>query len=160
MYEIVAEGMPLLYFTKSDELPASVVNGKVVRGLRDELRTFIHDAIQANSDFRLVLIAGDLKPDNLDVYYLHWDDNSDLDSLDDRVIKGLHTDEDFANSITTIYQRTLCTNCDWIGDTLVVPPVGSTTIMSRLHDVKAPKRKNMRCPTCNTYLRQFVVKIL
>ena len=77
MKEIEAEGMKYIYFTKSEGLPDQVLKEPSV----DEsgMRLVWNEILAHNlADIRLVLINSAISPDQKSLYYLHWNDSTDL----------------------------------------------------------------------------------
>lgn len=161
MNEIQAEGTTYLYFTKKEGLPSSSILGATVIGIPDQM---IWDTLLKTSmnDMRVVL-SKLLEPNTLYLYFLHWDDSANLDILDEQVLNGTFSDADFVNSVKTQLTRTKCLNCDWQGDTLVMPPaepyIGSPGLERKKLSVRYERHGFKTCPNCGAKLRQDVVKI-
>jgi hypothetical protein len=154
MRRIRAEGLEFLYFASAEE-PMS--EGLTV----PKVSPFMLTHLPALSNVRMVVVPYALRPEQAEIYYLHWKDAPDLDELDRKVQEGTHTDEDFAPSILTTYQNTWCRSCKNQWHTLVVPP--DTYIgLGDLHRRKMASRwKDVKsCPFCKASLGQIVLEIL
>jgi hypothetical protein len=94
------------------------------------------------------------------MYWLYWDDGSDLCALDARVESGTYTDADFESSVKTQYSKTICDSCKREWDTLIMPPgdpyLGAEGLLEQKLQMWGPKFK--KCPACGASLRQMVVK--
>ena len=155
MKKIQAEGTTFAYWTRADGIPKAIEMGLQVKGLEP----FMATQLGTCPEIRLILIR------LLDLHiayirYLYWDNEQDLDILDDKVVQGKFTDDDFKDAVKTVYQRTVCSNCGYTWDTLVMPPepyLGSPGLFEKKLAEKVPKLKT--CPNCGASLRQLVVKI-
>ena len=165
MKEIYPEGTKFIYLTKTDELPAK---GTEMLGLKIEgVPPYEHwERVKSNglTDIRLAVMAFPIAPHQGYVYCLHWDDNTDLDLLDHRVTLNQYNDEDFMNSVKSQIQITKCFECGWEGLTLVMPtgdPYPNSPKLAKTKEERRYRRGGFifTCPTCNTSLRQGVVKI-
>src|SRR5690606_36447476 len=89
-----------------------------------------------------------------------WSGGPDLEALDRRVLEGTYTDADFAGSVKTVYQETICSQCGAGWQTLVMsggdPYPGAPGLDQRTLEMG----KFLLCPACRASLRQAVVKIL
>jgi hypothetical protein len=114
------------------------------------------------SDIRVVL-SKLLQSDVLYLYFLHWDDESDLGKLDEKVVSGTFTDKDFENAVKTQLTETRCFNCNWEGYTLVMPPaepyIGAPGLEQKKLALRTARQGFKTCPNCGASLRQDVVKI-
>jgi len=117
--------------------------------------------IMDNSDIRMVIIKG-FETKVGYVYYLHWDDESDLRSLDDKVEKGVFTNIDFKYAIKTLYDIVKCIN-NHTWEVLVVPSgdpyLGNPGLMEKKIADRGNRNGFKMCPLCKASLRQMVVKI-
>jgi len=159
MKEAEAESAGYIYFAKADGVPGTIEMGLHVQGLDP----FMREQLPDSSDIRLVLIRSFFRPDSADIYYLYWNDGSDLDILDRKVEQGTYTDDDFKNSVKTLYQQTVCANCHSKWDTLIIPPgdpyLGAPGLLESKIKAKADSGAFKICPHCGARLRQMVVKI-
>jgi hypothetical protein len=112
------------------------------------------------SIIRIILADNPIRQSEYFLYYLYWDDNLDLLSLDDRVKKDEFTDQDFMNSIKTFVTEITCLDCNSVYIALVVPTGDSYVSSPNLIDEKIKCRKYCSCPNCLQSLKQLVVKIL
>lgn len=167
--EITAERATYIYFTEVDSLSQITTVGFQVKGFEP----FMQEHATKKEDFRLVLVKSPFEGEVGQVayiYYLQWDDGTDLTLLDRKVEEGTFTDADFADGVLTRYQRTRCFFCHKEWDTLhmhldhyivlgspKLPELGNI----RLFDLKYARRasKFRRCPNCGGSLRQMVVKL-
>jgi len=154
MKEIIAERTSYIYLYQDDKIPESI-NKYKVRGKSD----FMTDRFKDDQDIRVVLIQSFLKPDIIDVYYLFWNDGTDLKKLDEIVRNGTFTDAQFKNAVKTTYQRTTCFECSTVWHTLVIPPGDPYLGHPGLYDKKYALSTFLDCPECKSSLRQMVVKI-
>ena len=159
MNKVQAEGTAYIYFDRADEVPRATAMGLRVEGLDP----FMVEQLPNSTDVRLALVRSFFRPEAADVYYLYWDDGSDLDALDAKVERGAYTDDDFRNSVKTLYQRTVCANCQSQWDTLIIPPgdpyPGAPRLLQEKIRVRAARGSFKACPRCGARLRQMVVKI-
>ncbi|KYF48546.1 hypothetical protein BE04_10435 [Sorangium cellulosum] len=122
---------------------------------------FMQKILPSLANVRLVVVPYPLRADEADLYYIHWRDHNDLDELDRKVQEWAYTDEDFASSILTRHQATLCRSCGSRWHTLIVPP--DTYIgLGDLHRKKLASRwKDVKvCPSCKASFGQIVLEIL
>jgi hypothetical protein len=161
MKEIHVEGMKYFYCFKSDGLPSKNIEEMLIRD-----NPLLHDAwdsvLQADfDDMRLILLASLFQPKILHPYFLHWDDDTNLDILDSKVASDTHTDADFHNAVISRFGKTFCTNCDWQGYTPVLFTAESYINQPELERTKIDLRQGSfkHCPNCNVRLRQMVTKI-
>jgi len=159
MRVVKEEGAEFIYFRRVDDLP-----GAFIEGLRVEAPDpFMRERLPTSMNTRLIWVKSFFRPDSADRYYLYWDDRSDLDALDIKVEEDLYTDDDFENSVKTLYQRTLCTNCYRTWDTLIIPPgdpyLGAPGLLEAKINAIAARNGFKTCPHCDARLRQMVVKI-
>ena len=163
MKAIEIENIKLIYFPKTVDLPDETVMGLQVTGL-SFLRS-IWDEISLNdfTDMRLILMKYSFQPDVWKIHFLHWDDGSNLEILDEKVAQGTFTDEDFKNAVITTLGRTKCFKCNWEGYTLVFftseAYVGVPELEQRKMKVRQSRNGFKMCPNCGSKLRQLVVKI-
>ncbi len=163
MKQIQAEGTSYIYYARQDDLPEAPVFGlETIRKIPE--RTLWNELLlPAMDDFRLALISFHQPDTEAWVYYLHWNDGSQLDLLDKKVEDDSYTDEDFKHAVKTELQTTMCFACGWSGRTLVMPTGDPYLGAPGLDDVKLKLRVATmgfkRCPTCGANLRQGVVKI-
>src|SRR5262249_6448827 len=110
------------------------------------------DQLEKSRDIRLILVPRWLHPTAGDVYYLYWDDDSDLEQLDDKIRQDIFTDENFQNSVKTLYQQTICFNCHNIWKTLVIPTGDPNHGGAKLEQAKISNKSTRnafkRCPNC------------
>jgi hypothetical protein len=158
MREIEPEGTSYIYFSKTDDLPAERVMGMMVSPIGPFMRRQLQ--LRASTDFRLVLVRSPFRADDAWVYYLHWDDGTDLDAIDIAVKEGRYTDNDFRHAAKTEYQKTRCDGCHRAWDSLVMPTGDPYLGAPGLDDIKLREHVVIqRCPNCGTSFRQLVVKI-
>lgn len=158
--KIVAEKTEFIYLYKKDPYP---LEGCLVNGLSVCLfsrnssnpENFVLDYL----DMRIILVNNPLNSKSSILYYLHWDNNQDLEELDERIEKDEFTDEDFVCSIKTFAQETLCPKCGCKYNTLVVPSGDIYTGAPGLMNDKVKNKRYKSCPSCLSSLRQLVVKI-
>lgn len=155
MKEIEAEHTKYTYFGRTDKVPNVLANGLRVRN-HD---SWMLDILPLSQDTRLVVIKNFFETNIADVYYLYWDDGSDLDALDAKVENNRYTDQDFVGSVKTVFQWTECLNCRQKWLTLVIPPGDPYQGAPGLLEKKIKKAKFKQCPNCNAPLRQMVVKL-
>ena len=163
MKEIQAEGITFFYLTKNDVLPHNELMGMTIRET-PLLGSVWHTVIQENlDDMRAILISYGYRPKLLHVSFLHWNDGTDLDLLDRKVIDGKYNDNDFQNAVIAKFGRTICTKCNWEGYTLVFYTSEAYIDNAELEQEKMRSRQEaegfMKCPNCQTRLRQMVVKV-
>lgn len=157
MYHIRAEGLVFCYATRDDILNREIKPPFII----PEMSRYMQERLPALLNVRLVVIPHPLQPDQAEIYYMHWRDSESLDWLDRKVQSGSYTDEDFAPSVLTRYQRTSCRKCGSRWHTLVVPP--DTYIgLGDLHKKKMESRwKDVKsCPSCKASFGQIVLEIL
>jgi hypothetical protein len=156
MREIRPEGTPYFYFTATDQLPGTSYRDMQLSNFDPFMRT----ALPAAKDCRLVLVKSQFLAGRALVYFLHWDDGTDLLAVDRRVERNAFTDDDFRRSVKTEYQVTRCDSCKRRWHTLVIPPGDPYDDAPGLYEEKLRTHHLIeRCPACNTYFRQLVVKI-
>lgn len=160
--KILAEGIEYIYYSIKDGIPSSYANLEIW-GIPDN-KLWVNIIQPEMIDFRAVIITSALIPNVGAVYYLHWDDTFDLETLDQKVTKENYTSGDFYNSIKTQFDITHCNNCHWEGYTLIIPTGDPYYEMPELGEQKLKRRFQkdgiLRCPKCGESLRQLVVKIL
>jgi len=167
--EIEAEGFKYIYCTRSDGIPLARVVGpqrqeaeSLIHGLELEgIEPFMQRQLAQSSDIRLVYVQRFFQPHIADVFYLHWDDGNNLNTLDEKVERGNFTDIDFKNSLLTVYRRIECPNCHLWWDALIVKPADSYWGDSKLFDAKIALRSSSfkSCPNCGASFRRLVAKI-
>lgn len=155
MKEVETEHTEYIYFGRTDEVPKVLANGLKVRGID----AFMLNILPSSQDTRLVVIKNFFEPQIGNVYYLYWDDHSNLDALDLKVENNRCTDQDFTNSVKTVFQWTECSNCHQRWPTLVIPPGDPYRGAPGLLEQKIKRAKFKQCPNCNASLRQMVVKL-
>lgn len=155
MKEIEAEHTEYTYFGRTDEIPNVLANGLKVRNID----SFMLDVLRSSQDTRLVVIKNFFEPKIGDIYYLYWDDRSNLDELDSKVENNRYADQDFTNSVKTVFQWTECLDCRQRWPTLVIPPGDPYRGAPGLLEQKIKRAKFKQCPNCNAALRQMVVKL-
>lgn len=163
MIEIQAESTSYIYIAEKDGLPPETfIDFTVQKVPTQSLWTSVLS--KDMNDFRFVLIRGFVKNrKDMWVYYLHWHDNIDLVALDEKVLRGTYTDEDFIDAVKTDLQTTICPLCNWAGLTLVMP-IGDPYIGAPGLEMQKLKRRLSaggfrKCPNCGADLKQGVVKI-
>ncbi len=162
MKQIQAEGTSYIYFTKAEGIPEASVMSCKVEGIAD--LEALESLLKSNMDDMRFVLSKLLRPDILYFYVLHWDDDTDLNKLDERVLENSFTDEDFTNSVKTQLGRTKCFNCNWVGYTLVMRPaesyIGAPGLEQNKLALRYARHGFKNCPNCGGSLRQDVVKIL
>lgn len=155
MKEIEAEGTRYIYFSRTYGIPEPVEMDLQVK----EYNPFMTEQLAKAIDFRLVLITL-LRPDEAYVHYLYWNDGQDLARLDVKIEQGTYCDDDFQDSVKTVYQKTTCFNCHKIWATLMMPsdPYLAAPGLLQAKLVKVGS-KIKTCPNCGASLRQLVMKI-
>jgi hypothetical protein len=165
--EITAERTKYVYFTSVDGVPQSTtVSYEAENQLKTiELRDYIDSLttmekyLGSSPDVRLVLIHSPFHPNTADVHYLYWNDGTDLDALDRRVEEDTFADTDFRNSIKTHFNRTWCSVCRYIWDTLVFDSVDPYAGAPGLLQEKMTGFDYLKCPNCGAPFRIWVVKV-
>lgn len=155
MKEITAEHVTSLYVPRVEGAPEPGEVGRPIEGLGPFMRDRLNDA----DDFRLVLIPSVPHFDVLHAYFLHWDDGRNLDDLDQKVEQNTYTDQDFLHSAKARHERTRCTHCGHVWNTLVMPTGDPYLGAPRLEQLKIKQHRIVRCPHCGSSLRQLVVKV-
>src|ERR1043165_639277 len=155
MHEITAEGTRFYYF-----VPGEAEAGPIDLPLEARLPDPALVIWLESEGSRLALFPSLLNPRRGIFYFLYWPGETDLSASDRRVLDGTYTDADFAPAMRTVFQRTFCDSChrDW--PTLVIPPGDPYPGAPGLMDRKIRAARLERCPGCNAYFRQMVVKIL
>lgn len=161
MKEIQAEGTTYFYLTKKEGLPSSGTLDVAPMSIPNQM---IWDAVLKTSmDDMRVILSSVLHPIPLYLYFLHWDDKSNLDVLDEKVLNGTFSDTDFVNSVKTQLTTTKCFKCGWQGHTLVMPPaepyIGAPGLESKKVALRYERKGFKTCPNCGASLTQDVVKI-
>lgn len=161
MEKVIAENTEYLYFSEADGYPSEKLLDSNVVGIPSN---HVREHVLAGqfSDMRLALIRFPLQGE-LFTYFLHWDTNVDLLKLDQKVLASSYTDRDFEDSIKTQLLMARCSQCNWEGYALVVPP-GDPYIGAPGLDQKKVARRYARhgfknCPNCGAKFTQDVVKI-
>ena len=154
MKEVRAEGTSYFYIASGNALAAARASLGTF-----EVPSYVEGRLDTAEDFRLVAVRNPLRRDKFLPYLLFWSQPLPLAELDQRVEAGTYGDADFASSIKTSYQVTLCGNCGRRWHTLVAPAgdpyLGAPGLMER----KLAAASVLTCPSCNSSLRQLVVKI-
>jgi hypothetical protein len=154
MKEIQAEGIKFIYLRKGDTLPDKAVVSEA---------PFVYanwDELLSNNfhDMRLILFTYPFRPHVQYVRFLHWNDGSDLDELDEKVEQRMYSDADFENSVITGFGRTFCLKCDWIKYTLVMWTAEYYFGEMERRKIREHLWKT-HCPNCGAVLSQLVAKI-
>lgn len=157
MKAIVAEAAHFVYFARTD--PPLL---ETALGLNVELAPpFMESWLRGATDFRLMLQRGVPGDNRALVYYLHWDNGQDLSLLDQRIQSDTYAESDFAHSIKTVYQHTVCDGCHRSWPTLVAPTGDPYDGAPDLAHRKLREHVFIKhCPECGTHFRQLVAKIL
>lgn len=164
MKAIEAEGMKYVYFTKAEGLPPNAilaqsnVKADVLRAEWDNLLVNHLDSI------RLVLISSSITPSIKSLYFLQWNDSSDLEALDRKVENDTCSDADFENAVVTNLIHLICVKKrDWEGEGLVLHTADAYLNAPGLEEKKLKLRRAqgepLVCPICGSNVHQFVVKI-
>ncbi len=119
---------------------------------------FTDEILKHKQDIRPVLIKSILS-DSFSVYYLFWNDGTNLDELDVAVENDTFEDYQFENAVKTNHQKTTCFECFSIWNTLVIPPGDPYLGNPGLDRKKYLLSTILPCPNCRASLRQSVVKI-
>src|SRR5688572_12977817 len=112
MKRIIAEGIEYHYFSAGEDIPSAAELG--IHSKHRDLDYQLAKAkriLPANiSDLRLVILQGSTRTvnDQSFIYYLHWEDGTDLNMLDHKVESGSFTDDDFHRSLLVEDSYTGC----------------------------------------------------
>lgn len=156
MKAIVAEGARFVYFTQQDPPWLETVLGLTVAFVP----SFMEFRLSSATDFRLMLQRGLAANYPAFVFYLHWDNGQDLIELDQKVQAETFNDSDFAHSIKTVYQQTICDGCRTAWPTLVTPTGDPYDGAPGLAHRKIREHTFIQlCPKCGKRFRQLVAKI-
>jgi hypothetical protein len=160
MKRIIAEGTEFIYFCKNEQPP---LENEIIEEMFVE--PFSANSLHGNyslidySDMRVIVSRNPLRKKSCILYYLHWDNNQNLDKLDMCVETNKFSDEDFKHSIKTFLHQITCLTCKNQYVALSVPS-GDVYIASwELMNEKIKCRNYLVCPNCKSSLRQMVVKI-
>lgn len=166
MNQIRLQEITFIYFTKTDGLPPNTVDDLIIHNLPDPSwwRELIEDNME---DVRLVLYIPP-KPNTgwSVVHFLHWNDGTDLEQLDRRVMEGTHTPQDFENAILADPTGLIClNNYDWAADALEPVRCYDTPHMMPLFEPRLAQRRAkgqivIQCPKCREPINIWLVKIL
>ena len=117
--------------------------------------------IYNNDDVRLILFQSPFKTGHGILYWLYFEDPTLTENLDKKILDDSFNDNDFKRSVKTFYQVTECSNCQRKFHTLIIPPgdpyPGNPTLLQEKINHFS---EFLRCPSCNSRLRQMVVKII
>jgi hypothetical protein len=147
----------LIYFTDRDDWSnLEVFDLKIY-----DLSHFRRLELKIEADVRLILIIAPWDINKATLNYLYWNNNQNLEELDNRVENNTWMDEDFYASIITRYQKTKCFNCERTWNTLVTDELSYLGGGLELPTIKFRQfSQNIKpCPHCGSSLRQSVVKI-
>ncbi len=158
MKSVKAEGISFIYFTKDEVRQDKILSENTVRGA--ELIRPLWDKISLDSliDMRLILYEY-MRHENKYIRFLHWSDRTDLTLLDTKVEENTYTDDDFKNSLITVFGKTFHRVCNWEGYTLVLHRSDVYAGRGELELMKIRDHKFYNCPKCGGVLSQPVVKI-
>jgi hypothetical protein len=161
MKKITSEGTNFIYLFPEDPHPLDdeIIDGRIVKKFSMNTPANTETIIDYSS-VRIILADNMIRKNECFLYYLYWDDNLDLCSLDNRIKKDIFTNQDFANSIKTFISEVTCPSCNNVYVALVVPTGDTYASAPRLLDEKIKHRKYYSCPNCLQSLKQLVVKIL
>lgn len=156
MYTVKAEGTKMFYLLGSEEssdlmsldLSVSMPEPDALRRIRQSL------------DVRLVVFESMLRRGRGNVYYMYWKNGKNLDDLDQRVASETYREEDFVDSVKTVFQESRCDRCGSRWRTLVIPPGDPYPGAPGLIERKIAMSKFVACPNCEASFRQMVVKVL
>ena len=155
------------YFTKTDGLPPAIIEGTPVgHPIKPERWSQI---IENNwSNIRAVIWVPPRMPAlaPIPMYFLHWDIDIDLDALDEKVMQGMCSSDDFAHAILTTATAVAClNNYDWGADVLIPEHIFPDHSLKAIFDprffVRSESGQFIRnCPKCGEKLNKWIVKIL
>jgi hypothetical protein len=155
------------YFTKTDGLPPTIIEDTPVGNpiKLEQWREIIENNL---SDIRVVVWMPPRKPALVPIpmYFLHWDNDIDLDALDEKVMQGTYSSDDFVHAILTTATAVACLkNYDWGADVLVPEHIFPDHSLKAVFDphffVRSEKGHFIRnCPKCGENLNRWIVKIL
>jgi hypothetical protein len=156
MHKVNAEGTIFFYLANSEPLVEVASCGLTVP-MPD---ASVADKIRRLADVRLVVFERMLRRGEGAVYYLYWRVGRDLEVVDQQVLNGTHTDDDFIDSVKTVYQVTFCDRCGSHWHTLIIPSGDPYPGAPGLLQHKIESSSFDPCPKCSASLRRMVVKIL
>ncbi|HEX6100517.1 MAG TPA: hypothetical protein VF432_29650 [Thermoanaerobaculia bacterium] len=157
MIDVRAEGTDFSYLPRDAHVPEDVR----ISDAPGDLPPFLAERRQSAEDWRVARMSFHPRVPPA-IYALHWMGAPDLDAIDRRVRDGSSTDDDFRDSIRTLFQRTRCFKCGRTWNTLIVPPeeyLGAPQLMQQKIQARTAARAFLSCPECHASLRQLVVKI-
>ena len=148
-----AEGTSFQYIPKSEGLE---VAKRTFPNLGEEQWRL---AIEA--DIRLGFFQNFLSSAEQLPYWLVWQDDADLDVLDEKVREGIFDDNDFIYAFRTRLCKTICMRgCDRTFHTLVMEGGDPYPSAFDLSHEKFARLKYLMCPNCGVSLGQAVAKII
>lgn len=162
MKKINMEGVECIYLFTEDHLSDEMmVDELTISNLYLGERAFVERKIKEGENIRIVLVASRkaFGTPALEFHILLCRDQSGVGLLDQRILTDTFSDDDFSDTILAKYQRTFCTNCDWVGDTLVVHKDTLNPQLSKVLRNKLQKWEFKNCPKCGRSLRQPVIHI-
>jgi hypothetical protein len=161
---ITAEGIQYRYFAAGEQIPSASELGieNQFLNLDSKLKKAKRILPANTSDLRLVIVQRpprDFREDAF-VYYLHWDDGTDLGVLDQKVEIDTYSDADFERALLVEDSYTLCNRgCHYGWETLIIHPEFYVGILP--YDVaraKVWRRKSLNCLNCNAPTTHFIAK--
>jgi hypothetical protein len=159
--EVKAENTSYLYVTDPMSKELKSYNTILTYNVFEVYNVFLIDRIRMILEHSL-----DQYSKNYLMLYLYWLESIDLIELDDKVLKGTYTDEDFENAIKCeFHPGEYCSKCksswDVFGIDLGRPYLGNKKLLSIKIDKVYKKKANLYCPNCNAPFNDLVViKIL
>jgi hypothetical protein len=159
MKRICAESTEFFYLCSHDPIPSEgqCIDDFVVRHYSS--KNLSQNILIDYSDTRVIISANPIDRFRGIIYYLYWDNDQNLNELDFHVKNDKFTDEEFSQSIVTVYEEIDCCNCQTHHKILSVPSDHCYIKNHELFLEKFRKRKKKLCPVCSSSLRKSVVKI-
>lgn len=137
MYEIELEGQPLWYYPRGESIPPEVTAQIFRYRFRDDSLTMFH------ARTRQIVVPwrglGDLG-----LFVLHWDDDTDLELLDNLAAQGADITDAIARAVVCEVHEPMCRNCD--NRSVVLVP--SVVAPGRTIAKTAAHRSTTVCPNC------------
>jgi hypothetical protein len=162
MKRFTIEGVKCIYLFREDKLESEMnIEGIAVSSILQDKALFIANKIRTGSAIRYVLVES-RKAFGVSVWEPHillLRIEEDITTIDSKILNNIYSDDDFADAILAKYQKTFCTNCDWVGDTLVVHIDTMNPQLMKILNTKIQGWKFKMCPQCGHSLRQPVIKI-
>jgi hypothetical protein len=163
MINIQAEGLTYLYCTKDDDLTTIDYSKLAVVQYPMIIDNWEIIKAQGFEDIRLVLFQYLFRLGVNHLRFLHWDDGTNLDVLDNKVRVNNFSDDDFRSSLITQFGKTKCFKCNWERYTLSFPTadayIGIANLEARKFQERYKRNSFKHCPNCGAGFTQLVVKI-